>query len=137
VNDLQFRCPSTAKPITTSFRIDHATLVRSWSDLVRIHCPHCGEEHQIPLRDGYMSQVLGSARENENLIPQYTGFEPGPSTGRSLSKKEQQYESTKVDAFLEVGRQHAKRDVKTAGLRAQREAEAAPASYLAKAVPVR
>jgi acyl carrier protein len=39
-------CPETRQPIDLQLYVDDATLVRIWSNLVRIRCPHCGVKHE-------------------------------------------------------------------------------------------
>jgi acyl carrier protein len=64
-------CPETRRPIDLQLYVDDATLSRTWSNLVRFRCPHCGIKHETkvgrlasrlfslerpqtkPTRDGY------------------------------------------------------------------------------------
>jgi hypothetical protein len=51
---LMFDCPRTGKPITTGIETDEATLLEVASVAIRLMCPHCGEEHDSRVHQGYL-----------------------------------------------------------------------------------
>jgi hypothetical protein len=45
-------CPKTKLRISTGVETDVASLRQSWSQTLRLACPHCGAEHEISLGVG-------------------------------------------------------------------------------------
>jgi hypothetical protein len=52
---LVFECPRTGKPIRTGIETDYATLIEAASVPIRLFCPHCREEHDPRVREGYLA----------------------------------------------------------------------------------
>jgi hypothetical protein len=49
---LLFRCPRTASVIDSNVETDDDS-IRSSRDLaIRIYCPHCREDHELPISQG-------------------------------------------------------------------------------------
>ena len=52
---LTFCCPRTGRPIETGIETDEATLLEVASVAVRLRCPHCHEEHDPRVHEGYLA----------------------------------------------------------------------------------
>jgi hypothetical protein len=52
---LTFSCPRTGKPIETGIETDAATLSEVAWVAVRLRCPHCHEEHDPKVHEGYLA----------------------------------------------------------------------------------
>jgi len=55
---LTFRCPRTGRPIRTGIETDEATLLKVASVAIRLSCPHCREEHDPRVHEGYLATVI-------------------------------------------------------------------------------
>ena len=58
---LLFTCPRTKHRIPTGIETDLDSLRESWSRTLRLACPHCGEEHEIRVREIYLDAALDDA----------------------------------------------------------------------------
>jgi hypothetical protein len=58
---LLFTCPKTKHRIPTGVGTDLDSLCQSWSRTLRLACPHCGEEHEIRVREIYLDAALDDA----------------------------------------------------------------------------
>jgi hypothetical protein len=58
---LIFTCPKTKRDVPTGVRTDVEGLRQSWSRTLRLTCPHCGQEHEIPVREAYLNAALDDA----------------------------------------------------------------------------
>jgi hypothetical protein len=52
---LTFSCPRTGRPIETGIETDEATLLKIASVAIRLLCPHCLEEHDPRVHEGYLA----------------------------------------------------------------------------------
>jgi hypothetical protein len=52
---LTFECPRTGKPIRSGIETDEATLLGVARVAVRVFCPHCREEHDPRVHQGYLA----------------------------------------------------------------------------------
>jgi hypothetical protein len=52
---LHFTCPATRHRAATGIQIDVQSLRASWHSTLKVNCPHCGGQHDIAVRDTYMS----------------------------------------------------------------------------------
>ena len=58
---LLFSCPKTKRDVPTGVRTDVESLRQAWSRTLRLACPHCGQEHEIPVREAYLNAALDDA----------------------------------------------------------------------------
>ena len=58
---LLFTCPNTQKRASTGVGTDVASLRASWSDILEVHCPFCGEVHKISVRETFIDSALHDA----------------------------------------------------------------------------
>jgi predicted RNA-binding Zn-ribbon protein involved in translation (DUF1610 family) len=54
---LIFVCPKTREQIDVGVTTEIGTLLRIRSKIVRAQCPACGEVHEWPVRDAWLSQA--------------------------------------------------------------------------------
>ena len=59
---LLFACPKTYQNVSTGVETDVQSLSASWKSLLRVKCPHCGEEHEISVRETYINAALARLR---------------------------------------------------------------------------
>jgi hypothetical protein len=52
---LTFSCPRTGRPIGTGIETDAATLLEVAAVAVRLRCPHCHQEHDPKVHEGYLA----------------------------------------------------------------------------------
>jgi hypothetical protein len=60
--ELEITCPQTQLRVPTGIAIDVQSLTLSWALKLKIGCPHCGEEHEIAVREAYVDGVLRDIR---------------------------------------------------------------------------
>ena len=53
MGSLFVRCPKTNKPISTGIETDPESLARMQSTTFSIACPHCGQPHELKMRETY------------------------------------------------------------------------------------
>ena len=58
---LFFTCPITLEQVPTGIEIDARSLQDAWKSTLKIDCPHCGEMHEISVRETYINGVLKDA----------------------------------------------------------------------------
>ena len=58
---LLFVCPKTNQRASTGIATDIKSLSASWRATLNVDCPHCGEVHQISVRETYLNAVLQDA----------------------------------------------------------------------------
>ncbi len=46
----------------TGIAMDLQSLVLTWALKLKVKCPHCGQEHEIAVREAYVDGVLHDAR---------------------------------------------------------------------------
>jgi hypothetical protein len=59
---LIFRCPHTGLEMNTGIETTYQTLAGAWAKLVTVRCEHCGGDHPIPVRDGYIRRSAADPR---------------------------------------------------------------------------
>jgi hypothetical protein len=52
-----FHMSTTNRPVPTGVKMDAKSLRKSWTKTLRLSCPHCGEVHEISVRETYI--ILG------------------------------------------------------------------------------
>ena len=55
---LLFNCPKTNQQVPTGIDTDVQSLRASWKTTVKVNCPHCGEVHEMSVRETYLNGVL-------------------------------------------------------------------------------
>jgi RNase P subunit RPR2 len=60
---LRFACPKTNQQVATGVEADVQGLSASWKETLKVKCPHCGEVHEISVRDTYINSTLSDAAE--------------------------------------------------------------------------
>jgi hypothetical protein len=60
---LLFACPKTNRQVATGVETDVQGLSASWKETLKVKCPHCGEVHEISVRDAYINGALSDAVE--------------------------------------------------------------------------
>ena len=58
---LFFTCPTTREQAPTGVETDVQSLQAAWKATLKIKCPHCGEMHEISIRETYINGVLQDA----------------------------------------------------------------------------
>jgi len=59
---LLFICPKTSQQAPTGIKTDVRGLSASWRAMLKVHCPHCGEVHEISVRDSRHIRLKKAAR---------------------------------------------------------------------------
>lgn len=59
---LFFICPKTNRQTPAGIETDPDSLRACWKKTLEVKCPHCGEEHTIPVRDAYVGGALRNIR---------------------------------------------------------------------------
>jgi hypothetical protein len=60
---LLFICPKTNQQAPTGIETDVQSLSASWKAALKVTCPHCGEVHEISVRETYINGVLDDATD--------------------------------------------------------------------------
>jgi hypothetical protein len=60
---LFFNCPKTRRHAPTGIETDVQSLRASWKATLKLNCPHCGEVHEISIRDAYINGALNDAAD--------------------------------------------------------------------------
>jgi hypothetical protein len=55
---LEIICPRTQLCVPTGIATDAKSLALTWALKLTIECPHCGEEHEIGVREAYIDGAL-------------------------------------------------------------------------------
>ena len=55
---LLFTCPKTYKKALSGIDRDVEGLRAVWSETMKVPCPHCGEEHDISVRETFLEGAL-------------------------------------------------------------------------------
>jgi hypothetical protein len=54
---LYFVCPKTGRRVDVGVESELDTLLRIRSNVLRTQCPACGERHEWPVSDAYLSKA--------------------------------------------------------------------------------
>jgi len=65
---LFFICPKTNQQAPTGIETDVQSLSASWRATLKVNCPHCGETHEISVREAYMDGALRDAGDRLGRI---------------------------------------------------------------------
>jgi hypothetical protein len=60
---LLFICPKTNQQAPTGIETDAQSLSAAWKALLKVQCPHCGETHDISVRETYINGALSDASD--------------------------------------------------------------------------
>jgi hypothetical protein len=60
---LLFVCPKTNQQIPTGIETDPQSLGAAWKATLKVTCPHCGEMHEISVRETYLNGALSDAAD--------------------------------------------------------------------------
>jgi phage FluMu protein Com len=60
---LLFTCPKTNQQAPTKIETDVQSLSASWKATLKVNCPHCGEVHEISVRETYINGALNDAAD--------------------------------------------------------------------------
>ena len=55
---LLFTCPITHHQASTGIETDVQSLQAAWKATLKVKCPHCGEMHEISVRETYIDCAL-------------------------------------------------------------------------------
>jgi hypothetical protein len=58
---LIFVCPKTHLQAPSGIETDVQSLSASWKAKLKVNCPHCGEAHEISVRETYINGALQDA----------------------------------------------------------------------------
>jgi hypothetical protein len=61
--ELLFICPRTKRQAPAGIETDVKTLRATWSETLKVRCPHRGGEHYVPVRETYINGALNDAFE--------------------------------------------------------------------------
>jgi hypothetical protein len=62
MDSLLFICPKTNQQAPTGIETDVQSLSASWKAALKVTCPHCGEVHEISVRETYLNGALDRLR---------------------------------------------------------------------------
>ena len=71
---LHFFCPTTRQQVPTDIKTDVQGLSASWRSIVNVDCPHCGQVHEISVRDTYLSGALQAGALDRAAMPRRGGL---------------------------------------------------------------
>jgi hypothetical protein len=60
---LFFTCPTTHQQAPTGIETDVQSLQAAWKATLKVKCPHCGEVHEISVRETYINGALSDAAD--------------------------------------------------------------------------
>jgi hypothetical protein len=55
---LFFTCPTTRQQAPVGIETDVQSLQAAWKTTLKVKCPHCGEVHEISVRETYINSAL-------------------------------------------------------------------------------
>jgi hypothetical protein len=58
---LLFTCPKTNQQAPTGIETDPQSLGAAWKATLKVTCPHCGELHEVSVRETYLNGALSDA----------------------------------------------------------------------------
>jgi len=62
-SELLVPCPRTGRQVLTGIETDVQSLRASWKRMLTVDCPHCGEVHELSVREAYLGSALTDAGE--------------------------------------------------------------------------
>jgi hypothetical protein len=64
---LLFVCPKTNKQAPTGIVTDVQSLSAAWKMTLKVVCPHCGEVHEVSVRETYIDAALSDVGNWQRL----------------------------------------------------------------------
>jgi hypothetical protein len=61
---LSYICPNTNRPASAGIETDPDSLRACWRKALAVKCPHCGDVHEILVREAYMGGPFRNLREH-------------------------------------------------------------------------
>jgi hypothetical protein len=71
---LLFTCPTTSQQVPTGIETDVESLRAAWKRTLKVSCPHCGEVHEISVRETYVNGALRDAVDRGPARPLSSRF---------------------------------------------------------------
>jgi hypothetical protein len=66
---LLFRCPTTANIIYSQIETNTESIASSRDSAMRIYCPHCKREHELPISAGVVDEPADRAAGAASHMP--------------------------------------------------------------------
>jgi hypothetical protein len=60
---LFFTCPKTNRQAPTDIKTDPQSLGAAWKATLKVTCPHCGNMHEISVRETYLNGAISDAAD--------------------------------------------------------------------------
>src|SRR5438132_11525982 len=73
---LFFTCPTTHQQAPTGIETDVQSLRAAWKATLKVKCPHCGEVHEISVRETYINGALDGASDRLRGAARGAGIAP-------------------------------------------------------------
>jgi hypothetical protein len=61
-----FNCPRTHQHASTGIETDVQSLCAPWKATLKINCPHCGEVHEVSVRETFINGALQDATDRSS-----------------------------------------------------------------------
>ena len=61
MNPISIFCPVTNRSVDTGIETDWSTFFGLRKARLRVRCPHCGGQHEMPVREGYLARSEAGA----------------------------------------------------------------------------
>jgi hypothetical protein len=65
---LFFTCPTTHRHVPTGIETDVQSLQAAWKATLKVKCPHCGEVHEISVRETYINGAMSDVADRLRLV---------------------------------------------------------------------
>jgi hypothetical protein len=65
---LLFTCPKTRQQASAGIGTDVQSLRAAWSRTLNVHCPLCGQEHRVSVRESFIEGALNDAADQLRRI---------------------------------------------------------------------
>jgi len=73
---LKYRCPNTAREVTTGIDTNPETLAKLRDLKVSVSCPHCDKAHRIPANEMFFPSADTSTAQLSADVPLVTSPQP-------------------------------------------------------------
>ena len=68
---LFFTCPTTHLRAPTGIETDLLSLQATWKAMMKVKCPHCGQIHELSVRETYINGALQDVVGGFAAAPQW------------------------------------------------------------------
>jgi hypothetical protein len=65
---LFFTCPTTHERAPTGIETDVQSPQAAWKATLKVKCPHCGEVHEISVRETYINGAMSDVADRLRLV---------------------------------------------------------------------